>query len=150
MQKENFYSYQRRRVRILLGWGLLSVVAGSMIQLNPRAFWKQFGLQALMWGAIDAALALFALRTSRSREQRYEQGELGDVDVAKEARSFQRIVQVNAGLDVGYVLGGAWMTRRFRNREDRRGMGVGILVQGTWLLLFDGFLAWELSRRTKN
>ena len=57
----NFYGYQQRRFLLLLFWGLLSVIAGSALQLNHKSFWKQFGIQAFLWGAIDATLALFGL-----------------------------------------------------------------------------------------
>jgi len=147
--QENFYGYQQRRMSLLLGWGLLSVIAGFVVQRNPQSFWKQFGLQALLWGAIDAALALFGLTGANKKEERYALGELGTTDEQKEARNFYRILLINTGLDIGYVAAGAWLMQRFTTRSDRRGMGLGILVQGLWLFLFDGLVSQEVRNRWK-
>lgn len=147
--QENFYSYQQRRMSLLLGWGLLSVIAGFVVQRNHQSFWKQFGLQAFLWGAIDAALALFGLISANKKEERYALGELGTNDEQKEARNFYRILLINTGLDVGYVAGGAWLMRHFKTRSDRRGMGLGILIQGLWLFLFDGLVSQEVRNRWK-
>ncbi len=140
----NFYGYQQRRFLLLLGWGLLSIIAGSALQLNPKLFWKQFGIQALLWGAIDAALALFGIIGADRKGKRYVLGELGTADEQKEARSFYRILLINTGLDVGYIGLGMWLMQRFKARADRRGMGLGILVQGLWLFLFDGLVSQEV------
>lgn len=145
--QDNFYRYQQRRLSILLSWGVSSVVVGSIIQLITQDFWKQFGLQALAWGAIDAALALVGIRSARSKEKRYEQKELGNADEKKEARTIWRILLINAGLDGLYIVSGAWVIWRFQARSDRRGMGVGILLQGVWLLLFDALLARDVKKR---
>jgi len=140
----NFYGYQHQRFLLLLGWGLLSVTTGFALQLNPKPFWKQFGIQALLWGAIDAALALFGIVSTDKKGERYALGELGTTDEQKEARTFYRILLINTGLDVGYVGLGAWLMQRFKARADRRGMGLGILIQGLWLFLFDGLVSQEV------
>ncbi len=140
----NFYGYQQRRFLLLLGWGLLSVITGFTLQLNPKSFWKQFGIQALLWGAIDAALALFGLTGTNKKEERYALGELGTSDEQKEVQTFYRILLLNTGLDVGYIALGAWLMQRFKARADRRGMGLGILIQGLWLFLFDGLVSQEV------
>ncbi len=147
--QENFYSYQQRRMSLLLGWGILSIIVGFVVQRNSQPFWKQFGLQALIWGAIDAALALFGLNSANKKEERYALGELGTTDEHKEARSFYRILLINTGLDLGYVAGGVWLMQRFKTRSDRRGMGLGILIQGLWLFLFDGLVSQEVRKPWK-
>lgn len=140
----NFYGYQQRRFFLLLSWGLLSVIAGLGLQLNPKPFWKQFGIQSLLWGAIDAALALFGIIGANKKEERYALGELGTPDEQKDARAFYRILLINTGLDVGYVGLGVWLMQRFKARADRRGMGLGILIQGLWLFLFDGLISQQV------
>jgi len=128
--QENFYGYQQRRLSLLLNWGFLSMIAGLVVQFNSKPFWKQFGLQALLWGAIDAALAVFGLRSASQKENRYTLGKPSFHDEAKDARVFYRILLINTGLDVLYVASGTWLMQRFKEHADRRGMGLGILVQG--------------------
>lgn len=147
---DNFFSYQQRRIWILLVWGLTSVISGLILQLSRKPFWKQFGLQAATWGAIDAALAIFGLNTANRKEERYALGELSYVDVRREVQSFFRILFINTFLDIVYVASGVWVMRRFKDSADRRGVGVGILVQGLWLFLFDGLLSQEVRLRWKR
>ncbi len=144
---DNFYNYQQRRLSILLNWGIASAVVGTSMQLIPQDFWKQFGLQALAWGAIDAALAFVGMRSAKNKERRYEQKELVRADEGKEARTVWRILLVNAGLDCLYILSGSWVIWRFQASSDRQGMGAGILLQGAWLLLFDALLARDVKKR---
>jgi hypothetical protein len=57
---------------------------------------------------------------------------------AAEKRKLGRILWVNAGLDVFYVLGGASAARtRGADDEHWRGRGVGIMAQGGFLFFFD-------------
>ena len=146
---DNFFGYQQRRIWILLVWGLASIVSGLILQLFRSPFWKQFGLQAATWGAIDAALAVFGLYTANKKEERFDLGELTDADERKETRSFFRILFINTFLDIGYVASGLWVMQRFKDRVDRRGIGVGVIVQGLWLFLFDGLVSQEVRRRWK-
>ncbi len=145
----NFYGYQHQRFLFLLGWGMLSVITGFGLQLNSKLFWKQFGIQTLLWGAIDAALALYGISSSDKKGKRYILGEFGPADEQREARTFYRILLINTGLDVGYIAFGAWLMGRFQTRADRRGMGLGILIQGLWLFLFDGLVSQEVRSNWK-
>ncbi|NJM05009.1 hypothetical protein HC891_00430 [Candidatus Gracilibacteria bacterium] len=46
---------------------------------------------------------------------------------------------VNAGLDVGYILGGLALLRS--EQPGRQGMGLSIVMQGAFLLAYDAWLA---------
>src|SRR5579883_1502982 len=136
---EDFYTYQRQRLGILLGWGGASVLVCGVLQCVPGLFWRQVGLQCALWGAIDAVLAILGRRSARAKAGRA----LAPADEQKDRRGFRRILLVNAWLDVGYVLCGAWLIWRLK----QHGIGAGILLQGAWLLLFDSLLAREVKRR---
>jgi hypothetical protein len=143
---ESFYDYQRRRLGILLAWGLGSVLAAPLALLSRDALWRQLGMQTFGWGAIDALLAFFGRRGARRKAARRERGELSATDELREARRFRAILLLNAGLDVLYIAGGAALALRQR-RRDRRGMGLGIIPQGAFLLAYDSLLAREVGRR---
>ena len=103
----------------------MAVVVGGALALFPRT--RAFGLQNLMWGAIDAGLAAF------TRRQR---------SVPKK-RMLRRILLVNAALDVGYVATGAHLAARTPSfggrlsRADARGHGLAIVIQGAALFVID-------------
>jgi hypothetical protein len=143
----HFFTYQRRGLGVLLAWGAGNTAAGIPMLFSPDAFVRQFGLQTLIWGAIDAALALAGRHSAQQKATRYERGELDNYAGLREARQLRRILLMNAGLDVGYILGGTWIMHAFPDRRDRCGVGLGIVVQGVFLLIYDGLFAWDLNRR---
>ncbi|MBC8076442.1 MAG: hypothetical protein H7Y32_10240 [Chloroflexales bacterium] len=144
---DDFFAYQRRRLGVLLAWGVGSMVAGPLALLGRNAFWRQFGIQTFSWGAIDALLAFFGRRGARTKAERRAQGLLTTADELREARSFRTILLLNAGLDVLYIAGGAVLAWRQWAQRDRRGMGLGIIPQGVFLLLYDSLLAHEVGQR---
>lgn len=60
---------------------------------------------------------------------------------AQERRNLRRLLWLNAGLDVLYVLGGLLLQRR----QHWRGHGWGIIIQGSFLFLFDLYHALILA-----
>lgn len=109
----------------LTRWGTASVVVGAVLALSRRG--RAFGLQTLMWGAIDVALATF----TRRRE-----------GVPKK-RMLRRILLVNAALDVGYIATGGHLAARTPSFGGRvsptaaRGHGLAIVIQGAALFVID-------------
>jgi hypothetical protein len=132
---KSFFRFQRRALAVLLAWGLGSVAAGLALSWRGRGAVRQFGVQALAWGLIDALLAALGMRGATRKL-----AQPGRVDVVAEARRFRTILAVNAGLDVGYVAVGAHFAYHGPSAE-RKGLGWGVLVQGLFLLLFDSLLA---------
>jgi len=123
--------FQRTVSNRLLAWSVLSIAGGALLQLARSPFWRAFGQQAMGWGAIDAALALFGRRGVEKKVQRG----YPPVEAAKDLHNLRRILWFNAGLDVLYMAGGLALLRR--DDETQRGHGAGILVQGLFLFKFD-------------
>ncbi|MCU0493624.1 MAG: hypothetical protein MUD01_18710 [Chloroflexaceae bacterium] len=146
----NFFRYQYDKLGILLGWGVGNSIGGLLLLLVPSAFWRQFGMQAFSWGAIDAALAVFGRRGTRKKAARYAIGQLNDEAMHKEANRFRQILLINAGLDVLYIASGLFTAARYADRPGRRGMGLGIAVQGLFLLIYDALLARDVARRWRT
>lgn len=134
----SFFRWQEQALGWLLSWGIGSVVVGAGLATARRDLIRQFGLQAVAWGAIDAALA-FNGRITACRKQSDP-----TTSPTKEAAKFQRIVAINAGLDVLYILGGLQLSRD--RRGARQGMGRGIAIQGAFLLVYDLILTWQSGR----
>ena len=70
----------------------------------------------------------------------------------KEYHSFNKILLLNAGLDVGYVLGGLYLTERAKNLSKRqnmlKGYGQSIMLQGAFLFIFDLVLYGFMNEQT--
>lgn len=140
-------SFQQRLTARLLAWSALSLLAGAILQVPAAPFWRAFGQQAMGWGAIDAAIALFGRRGLNKKLAPGYAAEKQESDV----RMLRRVLWVNAALDVLYIAGGLNLMRaRGRTDARMRGHGAGIVVQGSFLLLFDlvhALLAGRILRR---
>ncbi len=137
---QGFFRFQHRALGVLWAWGLGSVAAGMPALLSCDQRIRQAGMQAVVWGAIDAGLAWFGQRGARDKISQ------GAKDGLRQARRFRTILLINVGLDVGYVAGGWALLHGARDRDERVGMGLGIVVQGLFLLVYDSVLAWMVGR----
>ncbi len=119
----------------LLLWSALSITAGGILLLAGDAFWRGFGLQAVVWGAIDAGIALFGRRSAQGRQA---SAPPGPETTAREARNLRRLLWINSGLDVLYVAGGLLLVATLgRSDPFAAGSGWGIVLQGSFLFVFD-------------
>lgn len=116
---------ERRLTQVLGGWAAGSVAAGLALAARPGT--RGLGRQTALWGAVDGAIALVGARRRAAK---------GPTDPAR----LRRVLLVNAGLDVGYLLLGARLRRSSRWRED----GAAVLVQGAFLLVLDTSAALAL------
>ena len=141
------------RVSAQLGWwALASVLVGAALLLTPeRAFGTlapvafAFGLQCLIWGAIDGVIASIGARDLRRRRAA---GEPQDVAATRTfGRRLRRLLRLNAGLDVVYVAVGLALLTLWRTPEGL-GHGLGVVVQGGFLLVFDAWHGWRVRYRS--
>lgn len=134
-----FFPIKHQSLGFLWAWGLTNIVLGAGMALSRNQVLRHIGLQALVWGAIDAVLAAAGRRDALAAPVR------GD-DPAQVATRDQRILLINAGLDIGYMASGWWLVRTARQRAERVGMGAGIVAQGFFLFGLDTMLAWLFGR----
>lgn len=113
----------------LLLWSLLSLGSTSFgLYARPGEFWRSFWFMSGTWGLIDGLIAWFALQ--------------GGPQTPDKILPFLRF---NTGLDVLYlVVGGVLLSFK---KPMLRGFGLGVLVQGLFLLIFDGYFWWLCSMK---
>jgi len=136
-QSLDIWDFQKTVSRRLLWWAGLNVTTGLWLQQRRNKFWRGVAMQAISWGAINAAIAVVGEFFSRRRHAAKPDPHATDI-VEKEQRNLLRALWINAVLDVFYMLGGvllAW-TRGSRDRL-MRGNGWGIVIQGGFLFIFD-------------
>jgi len=132
--KTDIWQFQAQLAEKLLAWGGASMAGGIAVLLSGDRFWRGFGSQCVGWGVIDALIAAFGLRGARTK------ADTPDAHTperqTRERTTLRRILWINFGLDVGYITGGAALTQ---DKHDRflRGVGWGIVVQGSFLFVFD-------------
>lgn len=132
------YYFQKILSHRLLAWSLVSIGAGAFLWwLHPGLFWKGFGVQGVVWGIIDALIALLLLRGLKGKIEAPHENEI----LRRDASRLRKILLGNAVLDVLYISAGLWIILRLAGDAWLQGTGTGILVQGVFLLLFDVFHA---------
>jgi carboxylesterase len=139
------WDFQDVLTRRLLLWSALSIAAGALLlAFAPSPWWRGFGVQALVWGGIDAAIALFG---RRSLQKRRAAGAGGPEALEIEARKLRRLLWINTGLDLLYVAGGVLLLQTLGMQSDfAAGNGWGMIVQGAFLFLFDLLHAVAMPR----
>ncbi len=111
----------------LLAWSLLSLASAVVgLYALPRDFWRGFWFMTGIWGFIDGIIGVTNLVNTPISNQ-----ELG------------RLLLINAGLDLLYLLIGALLLTR--TRPILRGFGWAIIFQGLFLLIFDLAFWWRVS-----
>lgn len=139
----NIWQFSAQVSARLLRWATASTLVGLAL-LPARAFWRGVGAQAVGWGVIDAAIALVGGVMGQRSRSRLADPHAPDV-LAREARNLRRLLWINAGLDVLYMLGG-WLWARRKRDAFGKGTGWGIVVQGAFLFGFDLYHALRVPR----
>ena len=80
-----------------------------------------------LWGLIDGLIAWFAL-----------------LDARHTPAQLLPILRFNAGLDLLYLVVAGFLLSR--KKPLLRGFGLGVFVQGAFLLLFDGYFWWRCAQ----
>ena len=127
----------RRNKHILLGWGAANVASGLALYATD---YRDFGVMNASWGAINAGIALLAMRGATDPDTAPSYA-----DMLREEQQFNRIVALNTGLDVGYMIAGLWMMTDGRDSMVRQ-YGTSIVVQGAFLFAYDLWLTVESTR----
>jgi len=128
---------QRVSMLVLGGWAVGNIAVGAALYGKHEGEERYFHLMNIGWGAINLGLAtvgyLTAVKTDPSSLSLY--------DTVRAQHGVQKILLLNAGLDVGYMLGGLYLMERSKNTEQRpermRGFGKSIILQGAFLFAFD-------------
>ncbi|MDZ7702966.1 MAG: hypothetical protein U5L04_00600 [Trueperaceae bacterium] len=128
--------------RQLAVWSALSLIAGVLLW-SVGDFWRGFALQALVWGGIDMAIAVFGQRSLRRKRR---QDPVATARHAGEPKVLRRLLWINAGLDVLYVTAGVLVLVFLGDDAFARGNGWGVIVQGGFLLGFDAWHGQQAHR----
>lgn len=139
-QKKTIWQFQGAVSQRLLIWSGVSTLLGVIMSAFGR-FGRGMGGQFIGWAAVNAAIALVGAFFTEQRKLQIATPE-APKEMMREAAKLQRLLWINAGLDVLYMLGGAWLMRSAK--PQRRGMGLGIILQGLFLFVFDIFHALQV------
>ena len=123
---------------VLSGWALGNIAIGSYGYFRTGGKTKYFHQMNAAWNLVNISIGAVAYF-------QYLQADPAAFNLLQsidEARSIENILLLNIGLDVGYIAAGAFMWERGIRKDNNRLLGYGpsLIVQGGFLLLFDGIL----------
>lgn len=139
------WQFQRHISHRLMRWALFSVTVG-LIMRRGGAFWRNMGGQFASWGIINAMISLGGRIAAQNRIAQMENPGLPEIR-EHEQRNLGRLLWINAGLDILYMLFGWRMARRDEGNGVRKGNGWGIIIQGAFLFVFDVWHALNLPEK---
>lgn len=115
---------------VLTGWSVLSVGMGTAQLFSTNQQIRGFGIQNLSWGVIDGLIAGYATYDLNKRLKS------GQLNLIEERQTFRKVLLINTLLDFLYIGTGVVMFTYGNTKW--QGHGSGIMLQGSFLLLFDG------------
>ena len=138
---------QRIGMIALASWAGLNIVGGSALYFFDEAN-QSFHQMNAMWNVVNAGLATGGL-IGASRE-------LTGWDLTRSIEAqhnLEKVYLVNAGLDLGYIMGGLFLAQlgdEYPARADQfEGWGYSIALQGGFLMLFDAVM-FIVHRRNRE
>ena len=134
---DNIWDFQSNLSRRLLLWSMVSIFGGLILQIPKNRLANGMGVQFSAWGMIDAIIAVFGDRSAKLRAAQLPDPMANEI-IDRESQKLHKILLVNTGLDVGYMLAGSALAlTKGKNDPGWRGHGIGITIQGAFLFIFD-------------
>jgi len=152
---EEIYQQQNRITQsgmyVLGGWAVGNLVLNSGLLLgNPEGRTRHFYQMNIYWNLVNASLAGISL----IQLNKTKNAELGMVDLLNRQKKLENILLLNVGLDVAYVVGGFYLRElgkdESRNQDLLTGFGNAVILQGSFLLIFDTMLYIIHARHAKK
>jgi hypothetical protein len=154
-QDVNLEEFNHERLRInrvgmgILGsWAIGNIAVSGISILNTKGEAKAFHQMNTGWNVVNLAIAGFGYYSALRGET-----DLSLLESLQEHESMKQILLLNAGLDAAYIAGGFYLMERAKNssnKEQLRGFGKSVILQGGFLLLFDGIMFYLHNRHGKS
>ena len=124
------------------GWAVANIASGFIISSQTQGEAKYVWRMNAYWNFINLGLAgMGYLNARRAMRKKY-----GLADNLSAQQSMEKLYVFNLGLDLVYITGGFYLRERgnsqtkVRSRDQFKGYGTSIAIQGGFLLLMDGVM----------
>lgn len=148
------FNYMRNNItlngmKVLGSWGIVNLTAGTIgwAGANEGSINKNFYQMNTFWGAINLGVAALGFAGAKKNLQKH----LIETEILKTQNKIERIFIINGGLDFAYIGTGIFLRTRGNERNDTKlkGYGSSVILQGIFLLVFDGIM-YKLQRTNGN
>ncbi len=122
-------------MKVLGGWAIANIAIGSVGFYKTKGATKYFHQMNIFWNIVNLGIAtagFYGAKEASNKEYSVSQS-------ISEQHKTEKILLINAGLDVAYIAGSFYLNRRGINKSSDRlhGYGNSIILQGAFLFLFD-------------
>jgi hypothetical protein len=144
-QDSLFYSFDKQRIKhqlngmkVLGGWSVVNITGGLILRNNTSGSEKYFHEMNAIWNTVNLALA-----ASGYSKAIKETADNAPFAVLNKQLELERTLLFNAGLDFAYITAGAYLMERAKNQQELKnnqrftGYGRSLVLQGSFLLIFD-------------
>ncbi len=128
---------QHTSMLVLGGWAIGNIALGAALYGSRQGEDRYFHLMNAGWNLVNLGLATAGYLAAAKADP----GALDLYATVKAQYNTEKIFLLNAGLDVGYMLGGLYLIERSKTAEKKperlKGFGKSIILQGGFLFAFD-------------
>lgn len=122
---------------VLGSWALLNMASGAYGMSTQSGSSKYFHQMNLMWNTVNLGIAGYALVSAHLTDPNL----LSPEQMMDKHLLTEKVLLINAGLDVLYIASGAFMINKSKTSTKRpdlfKGYGQSLVLQGGFLLAFD-------------
>lgn len=122
------YKHTNNAMTVLTGWSVGSIAVGTGMLFVPNTRVQYAGIQNIAWGAIDLGIAVWGKNSLRKN--------IGYKPPQQQRKEFKTALWINGLLDIAYIGVGYYLYAHGKN-DKLKGTGAGIMVQGSFLFVFD-------------
>jgi hypothetical protein len=126
-------------MEVLGGWGIVNLGTGAIGWSSSTNHELRYFFQMnTAWGAVNFGTALLGYAGT----QKYKKKNLTAAETLEQQKRLENIFLINGAFDIVYVGTGAYLklVGDSRNSPIMKGYGESLLMQGGFLLLFDGLM----------
>ncbi len=128
---------QKRAMMVLGGWAVSNIAIGGILRGQHGGVEREFHTMNIGWNVVNLGIATLGYIAANKQDP----AAIDLYQSIQQHHGFQKTLLFNAGLDVGYMLGGLYLIERSKNAEKNaerlEGFGKSIIVQGGFLFVFD-------------
>lgn len=129
----------RKGMVVLGSWAGANLITNGILLSNSSGSDKYFYQMNVYWNAVNGALAGLGVLGAKKKS-----GNLSAFQTLEEQSSTEKTFLINTGLDAAYVMTGVYLLEKSKNSVDNqamlKGYGQSVILQGGFLLLFDGIM----------
>ncbi|MCC5938350.1 MAG: hypothetical protein JJU34_13815 [Lunatimonas sp.] len=126
--------YNKQGMLILGSWAVGNMLWGGFMAGRTSGELQGFHQMNAYWNSVNLLIAGFGYYSAMKEVPSAEFWE-----TIQQQQSIEKILLVNAGLDVAYMATGLYMLERGKRKDDARirGFGKSVILQGAFLMSFD-------------